>query len=406
MSSIIRLISPTRLSLRLSLLLTFSTGLAWVLHGVIFDHGQVHASPNVTFSPALSHRFDRPIALTQPMKSSADAPLEGALIAEQGGRISRVHRGEVTTLIDLSSRVRTRHNEEGLLGLAHAPNFSRDPRIFVYYSASKPRRSVIAELTLNKDHSKVLGVKTLLEVPQPYGNHNGGSLAFGPDKHLYIGLGDGGAGGDPHNHGQDRSTLLGSILRLNVSKPGRATIPSDNPFINQRGARPELWAYGLRNPWRFSFDRARGDLWVGDVGQNRYEEVHLIRAGDNLGWKWREGRSDYQDSYAPDHRALSEEARARLVDPIATYDHSQGVSITGGYVYRGSAKAWRGQYLYADFATGRLWALNADQARRGQAVTPRQIAQPRLNIASFAEDQRGELYALCFDGVVYQLSWR
>lgn len=409
----------TRVSL-LTLMILVGLGLVWMVQGPISLFGvepaQVYATPKINFTPALSHRFDRPIALTHPSsvvradqasrETSASGSLEGAFIAEQGGVIWRVQGAQVTKLIDLSPRVSTRHNEEGLLGLTHAPSFPIDPRLFIYYSARAPRRSVLAELTLSEKLDEVKEITELLSIPQPYGNHNGGALAFGPDQRLYVALGDGGAGGDPHNHGQDRSTLLGSILRLDVSQRGRAVAPRDNPFINRAGIRPEIWAYGLRNPWRISFDHERGDLWVGDVGQNRYEEVNIVRAGDNLGWRLREGRADYQNNVASDPQALSEKSRDRLVEPVAVYDRSQGISITGGYVYRGANQAQRGQYIYADFATGRVWSLNAERAVRGQAVQPRQVAQVKLNIASFAEDHQRELYALSFDGVIYHLGWR
>lgn len=400
MKSRIQPLSRSILSLTLAITVTF------IVQGT--RQAQVHATPKLNFVPALSHTFDRPIALTHPQGSLAGTTsLEGAFIAEQGGRIVRVIEGRITELIDMSADVRTRHNEEGLLGLAHAPGFPKDPRLFVYYSASQPRRSVIAELALSKDARRVEHVTPLLEIPQPYGNHNGGALLFGPDRHLYVAVGDGGAAGDPQNNAQDLSNHLGSILRLDVSRPRRAQPPSDNPFLHLKNARPELWAYGLRNPWRMSFDRARGDLWVGDVGQNRYEEVHLVSRGDNLGWKWREGRSDYRDRYALDHREVTREMRDQWRDPVTVYDHSQGISITGGYVYRGSKPASRqGVYVYADFATGRVWGLDAERARRGQEVQPELLTQAQLNIASFAEDQQGELYAICFDGTIYHLQWR
>ena len=196
-------------------------------------------------------------------------------------------------------------------------------------------------------------------------------------------------------------------MRLDISKPQQVSVPTDNPFTQNKKARPEIWAYGLRNPWRITFDRVRGDLWVGDVGQNRYEEVHIVNRGDNLGWKWREGRTDYRDSYALDHQNISPQDRNQWVEPVAVYDHSQGVSITGGYVYRGlQSPARQGIYVYADFVTGRVWGLDAERVLRKQNAHPELLAQVQLNIASFAEDRSGELYALCFDGTIYHLQWR
>jgi glucose/arabinose dehydrogenase len=370
---------------------------------------QVHAKPKISFVPALTHVFDRPIALTHPPMTSAGVHvLDGAFIAEQGGRILRVVGGRVEELINMSAEVHTRHNEEGLLGLTHAPRFPHDPRLFIYYSASEPRRTVVAELRLSKDLQHVEKLTPLLQIPQPYGNHNGGALVIGPDDHLYVAVGDGGAAGDPQNNAQNLSTHLGSILRLDISQPQRVTLPADNPFQHLKHARPEIWAYGLRNPWRMSFDRIRGDLWVGDVGQNRYEEVHIVRRGDNLGWKWREGRSDYRDRHALNHRKVDKKMRAQWVEPVAVYDHEQGISITGGYVYRGSkSTAHQGLYVYADFVTGRVWGLDAERTTaQRRDVSPKLLAQVQLNIASFAEDRQGELYAICFDGTIYRLQWR
>ena len=244
--------------------------------------------------PALGGReFDSPTNLVQ--------ATDGTLwITEQTGRI-RVAGGmdagqSVSVALDLTDRVSSRRSEEGLLGLAFDPGVER--HLYVYYSAARPRRSVVSRFTLSPDRLSVAPHSELviLEVEQPYANHNGGQIAFGPDGYLYIGLGDGGSAGDPQGHGQDTSTLLGSILRIDVSNASPQhpyAIPPDNPFAAGRG-RGEIWAFGLRNPWRFSFDRDTGDLWAGDVGQNRWEEIDLIRRGGNHGWNVLEGNHCFQ----------------------------------------------------------------------------------------------------------------
>ena len=360
---------------------------------------------SLVLEPILEKRFDRPLVLVQPKEyESTGEALEGALIAEQEGKIYQVRLGIPRLLVDLSDRVSTRHNEEGLLGMALSPWFAKDQRLFIYYSASRPRRSVIAEMTLSQPSQIKSSLITLMEIPQPYGNHNGGALAFGPDQALYVGLGDGGAAGDPHGYAQKLESFMGKILRLDVSQRGVAKPAQGNPFVRVPQAHPEIWAYGLRNPWRMSFDRAQGELWVGDVGQDRFEEVDIVRAGDNLGWKWREGKSDYQDRYALDHRTLTKVKRSQFIEPVAIYSHREGTSITGGYVYRGQEiPKLVGHYVYADFVSGRVWAINADRARKGVSTQPQLILHTRLNIASFAEDADGELYVLAFDGKVYRL---
>jgi glucose/arabinose dehydrogenase len=223
-------------------------------------------------------------------------------------------------------------------------------------------------------------LRTLLFVHQPFANHNGGALAFGPDGMLYVGMGDGGSEGDPEGNGQNRASLLGKILRLDVA---------------ERHPRPQMYAYGLRNPWRFSFDPATGDLWIGDVGQNRYEEVDRLAAGTppgaNLGWNSYEGRAVYK------RQAID---RSRLVWPVAVYPHTDGCSITGGYVYRGSeVPALRGRYVYGDFCTGRIWSLPADGGR------PQLLALPRLEgLASFGLGAHGELYATTLGGRIMRFA--
>ena len=249
------------------------------------------------------------------------------------------------------------------------------------------------------DRSVLQSEQVILEVMQPFGNHNGGTLAFGPDGYLYIGLGDGGSGGDPFNHGQNTSTLLGAMLRIDVSgatvnEPYR--VPTDNPFVGVgAGARAEIWAFGLRNPWKFSFDPATGALWAGDVGQSDYEEVDIVERGGNYGWNVMEGLH----CYPPGVQACDQTG---LEPPVLEYTHAEGCSITGGYVYRGSRlPSLAGAYVYADYCSGRIWGLRHD----GTAVTEhRLIADTDLQIPSFGTDERGNLYVLAFDGHIYRFA--
>jgi glucose/arabinose dehydrogenase len=236
----------------------------------------------------------------------------------------------------------------------------------------------------------------ILEVPQPFSNHNGGALIFGPDGYLYVGLGDGGSRGDPRGNDQNTGTLLGSILRLDVDGVAgdrNYAIPPDNPFVGDPDSRDEIWAFGMRNPWRISFDRQTDDLWAGDVGQNVWEEVDVIVAGGNYGWNVTEGAHCYRPS--------TNCATGGLIPPVQEYDHGSGCSITGGYVYRGEAlPSLAGVYLYADFCSGRIWGLRYED---GAATVTREIANTGLPIASFGEDAAGELYVLAFDGGVYRV---
>ena len=230
---------------------------------------------------------------------------------------------------------------------------------------------------------------------QPYANHNGGQILFGPDGFLYVGLGDGGSAGDPKGHGQNTGTLLGTILRLDVSSldaVGSYAIPADNPFVGVEGARPEIWAYGLRNPWRFTFDSETGDLWAADVGQNALEEVDLVRAGLNYGWKIMEGDECFSRSC--DTRGLEL--------PITVYGRDDGCSITGGYVYRGGRlPSLYGAYVYGDYCSGKIWALRYDGSRVTESI---QLADTSLRISSFAEDADGELYILDLEGEIYRFA--
>ncbi len=378
---------PLRLLPIAALLLLALTALAGVAHA------PNTALPTLELErvfPALT--FERPVFLTHAGDGSGLV-----YVVEQHGVVHRIvpgppERSEV--FLDISARVSRRGNEEGLLGLAFDPAFAENGRFYVYYSAASPRRSVLSRFALGRggvgdDASE----SVLLEAPQPYSNHNGGMIAFGPDGMLYVALGDGGSSGDPQRHGQNIDTLLGTILRIDVTEPeGGApyAIPADNPFAGRDDARGEIWAFGLRNAWRFSFDRETGDLWAGDVGQNALEEVDVVRRGGNYGWNIMEGSRCF--------RSASCEASI-FEAPVVEYGRDFGCSITGGYVYRGQRlPELRGVYLYADYCSGRIWGLRWD----GERVTEQaQLARATFQIPSFGEDEAGEVYVLGFDGGIY-----
>jgi glucose/arabinose dehydrogenase len=321
-------------------------------------------------------------------------------VAEQAGLVrcfdNRADTDKTILALDISQKVRRVHNEEGLLGLAFHPGPLKNDRLYVYYSASDPRRNVLSQFKINFPSLKAdaASEKVFLEIEKPYGNHNGGMLAFGPDGFLYVAVGDGGAGGDPHGNGQNRNTLLGKILRIDVDKEADKRpyeIPPDNPFVRDERARPEIYAYGLRNPWRFSFDRDTGALWAADVGQDRWEEVDVINKGGNYGWNLREGA----------HTFKGVDPGARLIDPVVEHGRDEAQSITGGYVYRGKKfPELAGAYIYGDFMTGNVWALWFDGRRVKKHV---KIAQAEL-ISSFGEDAAGEIYLTSFNGKIYRLS--
>lgn len=302
--------------------------------------------------------------------------------------------------LDISDKVNSDDSEQGLLGLAFHPDYKKNGYFYVNYTT--PKTTVIARYhTDPKSPDKADGGSdlVLLEFNQPYANHNGGQLDFGPDGYLYIGAGDGGSAGDPQGNGQNLKTLLGKILRIDVNKTsgGRHyAIPKDNPFIgNKKMIKEEIYAYGLRNPWRFSFDLPTGRLWAADVGQNRVEEIDLIVKGKNYGWSIMEGSSCYK----PQKNC----SKSGITLPIWEYNPQDGgASVTGGYVYRGKLiPALQGKYLFADFIDGRVWSLDYDGKKKPKAEL---LKLRQANITSFGVDEAGEIYACLYDGHIVRLT--
>jgi glucose/arabinose dehydrogenase len=341
----------------------------------------------------------------RPVATGLDTPLyvthagdgSGRLfIVEQGGRIKILRNGRVRTrpFLDISDKVQA-GGEQGLLGLAFDPDYPRTRRFFVNYT-NLSGDTIVARYRVSDRPGRAdpSSERVLLEIAQPFSNHNGGHLAFGPDGYLYVATGDGGSAGDPQGNGQSLDTLLGKLLRIDVAGRGYE-VPPDNPFVDRDGARPEIWAYGLRNPWRFSFDRATGDLWIADVGQSELEEVNVERAprrgGVNYGWNVMEGSACYE---------AAECDTSGLELPVAEYNHSQGCSITGGYVYRGTrVPALVGGYLYGDFCSGNIWILDSSTPRAEQRLA----LETERQIASFGENEKGELFVVDHSGTVLRV---
>lgn len=321
-------------------------------------------------------------------------------VVEQAGRIRVIEQGRLQEepLLDIRKRVES-GGEKGLLSVAFHPRYADNGYLYVNYTSrdgglytivSRFKRDRAGRIDPGDQH-------VLLKIAQPYANHNGGQIAFGPDGYLYIGMGDGGSANDPHGHGQNLATLLGALLRIDVDRPRDSIpydVPADNPFVSVPGARPEIWAYGLRNPWRFSFDTRGGALFLADVGQDRVEEIDVVTAGGNYGWDIMEG-----DLCNARLTALCE--RGDLIAPIATYGHDDGVAVTGGYVYRGNnVPGLCGAYLYGDYGSGRIWGL---RYRAGRAATGKMLLDTPLNISSFGQGPDGEIYVLDLGGRIMRI---
>ena len=340
--------------------------------------------------------FAAPVFVAQPEGESA------LYVVEQGGRIMRVAGdGRPQVFLDLTRLVSTEGTEQGLLSMAFAPDYRRSGRFFVDYTNEDGDTRVVEYQRSKGDETTADpgSAQVILRVQQPFANHNGGLVMFGPDRSLYVGLGDGGSADDPQRNGQDLGTLLGKILRIDP-RAGGYRVPGTNPFADRAGARPEILAYGLRNPWRFSFDQETGGLWIGDVGQSDQEEIDFLAedelaSGANFGWSAFEGTARFND----------DQEAPNAIEPVLTYGREGGCSVTGGYVVRDPAlESLYGRYLYADFCAGQLRSFSADEAAQtGVASDDRPLGVQVPSVSSFAEDARGQIYATSLDGPVYRL---
>jgi glucose/arabinose dehydrogenase len=367
--------------------------------GCASEGGSVAGPPAGTVPVGLEQvasGLDFPLYLTAPPGDSARL-----FVVQKGGAIRVIDHGALfpDPFLDLSAKVST-GGEQGLLGLAFAPDYDSSGRFVVHYTdANGNTRVSLFRVSTDPSRADPASETLLFAATQPFSNHNGGQILFGPDGYLYLGLGDGGSAGDPQGRGQDLGEPLGSILRLSIAA-APATAPADNPFVGRTGARPEIWNYGLRNPWRFSFDRTTGDLYIADVGQSAWEEVDVSTAaagagkGINFGWNIMEGNHCYQASSCD---------RAGLAPAVLEYDHGQGCSISGGYVYRGAAiPALQGHYFYADYCQGWVRSFRyADGGVSDEADWP--TLRPGGSVPSFGEDAAGELYVVSAEGTVWKI---
>jgi glucose/arabinose dehydrogenase len=374
---------------------------------------QPTATPTITLTPTNTPIPENPVTSINlvPVANGFVKPVylthagdDRLFVVEQDGTIRIIQDGVVLPqpFLNIDPMVGSQGSEQGLLSVAFHPNYAENGRFYIYYTGNDGG-TVVARYQVSADDPNQADPNSalvLLTLPQPYANHNGGLLKFGPDGYLYLGLGDGGSANDPLLNGQNKSTLLGTLLRLDVDfdQNGYA-IPADNPFVNDETARNEIWAYGLRNPWRFSFDRLTGDLYIADVGQNIWEEVDFQPAsspgGENYGWNIMEGTHCFQADTCD---------QTGLVLPVIDYQHLAGsCSISGGYVYRGQQfLSLYGNYFYGDYCSGKVWSLLRQPD--GTWVNNQVYGRQGMFISSFGEDVKGELYLLSYgDGVVYQI---
>tara|TARA_Y100000588_G_scaffold393231_2_gene508219 strand:+ start:12420 stop:13613 length:1194 start_codon:yes stop_codon:yes gene_type:complete len=374
----------------------------------------------VLSSQIVARGLDSPVYLTAP-----EGERDTLYVLEQGGRVKKIGSGKLIKkpFIDISDRV---HNpvfpgdERGLLGMAFHPNFYNNGFLFLNY-VSKNQHTIISRFSVRGPNPLKDSEFVLIDLVQPYMNHNGGQLAFGPDGYLYIGVGDGGSAGDPENNGQNKNSLFGTVLRIDVDSGDPYKIPKSNPFVNIKNSLGEIWLIGLRNPWRFSFDFLTNEIYIGDVGQSRWEEIHVLSmddGGSNLGWSVLEGSSCYSPEKDCD--------TSGLVLPVFEYPNDanymktligfsqnkpevQGCSVTGGYVYRGETiPKFQGHYIFADYCTGKFWSFvykngvvtkltnRTNELRKG-------TGKKQLYVSSFGQDGLGELYFLDYDGDVYKI---
>lgn len=377
----------------------------FILFSLLLLPASIHAKVGATL---LSSGFKKPVWAESP-----EGVKDHLWVVEKEGTIRILNRktGEKSDFLDIKDRIKIRMNEQGLLGFAFSKDYLQSGRFYVYYTNIEGHTE-ICRFTAHGDGMRQCKASTrelVLTFHQNARNHNGGWIGFGPDGYLYIATGDGGAGNDPKNHGQDLTTHLGKILRIDVSPEKGYRIPSDNPFKNKSKAKPEIFAYGLRNPWRCSWDMKTGDFFIADVGQNHWEEINYMPAGKgngaNYGWRLREGK------VATPNKNAGGKSPAKAVDPIYVYKHggksTEGVSVTGGYVYRGPIKSLQGKYFFADYANPRIWSfeVRAGKMSKFEDWTDRlKPEQGKINtIASFGQDSEGNLLIISHSGNIYQV---
>ena len=342
--------------------------------------------PNLAFTSHIT-------GLTQPLYLTHSNDNTGRLfVIERSGIIKLYKNGALSDFLNITAKVGDSAGEQGLLSVAFHPSYTQNGKFYVNYTDNNGD-TVVSEflVSTNPDIADSGTERIILTQAQPASNHNGGLMKFGPDRFLYIAFGDGGASGA---RGQDLTTLLGGLVRIDINQGNPYAVPSDNPFIGVQGARTEKWAYGMRNPWRFSFDRLNGTLFLADVGQNDIEEVDIVTKGGNYGWNTMEGSSCFSPSTNCNQTGLSL--------PISEYSHSEGNSITGGYVYRGAGEDnFYGKYVFGDFGTGRVWVLIPES----NGTWRRELVQDtNFNISSFGEDESGNIYLVHYGGIVYRVS--
>ena len=385
---------------RFALAFCFVLACGWLALGqgedIIITRADAPDINSIKLAPVASG-FHRPVYATHAGDGS-----NLLFLLEQSGKIWILSGGERSAqpFLDISnlvsrSALRSGFTEQGLLGLAFHPQYASKGEFFVNYT-DRNGETVVARYRVSPDNPFLAegeSAQVVFRQTQPYANHNGGHIEFGPDGYLYIALGDGGSANDPLGAGQNRKLLLGAILRLDVDSGRPYAIPPDNPFVNEAAAADEIWSYGLRNVWRFGFDRATGDLYMADVGQNRWEEINFQPAdspgGENYGWNAWEGRHIFAGGSAPNH-----------VPPIHEYSRDLGCSVTGGLVYRGDAlRELHARYIFGDFCSGRIWAAWRDPDMKWQT---QQLMNTNMAISSFGEDEAGELYVIDYDGALYR----
>ncbi len=371
----------------------------------------VISSPAKIALETISSDFERPVWAGMPPDS------QGKLwVMEQAGKIwimdLKTGKKSSQPFLDIQKKVTRKGNEQGLLGLAFAKDYEATGRYYVNYNDKEDRTCIVRFISKDRITTDPESGEMLMRYKQSFRNHNGGWIGFGPDGMLYIGNGDGGSGNDPENCGQRMDTLLGKILRIDVSQKTGYSVPKDNPFVGKEDIKPEIWAYGVRNPWRCSFDRETGDFWIADVGQNKWEEINFMPKGEgsgaNYGWRLREG---FISTPSKKGKGVGGDRPEDNVDPVYVYEHgsgpTQGLSVTGGYVYRGSIESLKGRYIFADYQIPRIWSFKLKDGKAVDFENHSDDWKPNKGgfnlISSFAEDNDGELYVISLSGKIYKV---